>query len=240
MAPAGRCGKRSTPEPVVEAEHRAAVGPTAGGGREPGEFASDSVRSLCRTGAYPAQAGFLNLPPRKLAGFVGHDRARPIAGVGSRQAESRNTARGVGIGHVLVPGQGGRHQHRTVVGAQILRLVGPVGDEPAQVEPRGGLVLVQVEGGEALRRIPAAALLADEGWIQRVGPAALGDPPPGPAVGEPFDDGLQRWASAKSNISRQAASTSRNRRCPARSSSDRSPRPGAGRRTTAGIRSRFK
>lgn len=186
----------------------------------------------------------LFLRPRSdgLAAGVRYRSAVPFERIGVREPDGVKAARRVRVAYHLTAGQGASNQNRPRVVAQIFGLIGPIGDECAEVEARGHHVFVEVQGGEAIRRIPASAPVPRETRIERIRPSGVADPPPHVRIRNRLPQQLhvQECASSNRNMAWQAESNACVSPRPSKSVREAPSSARMGLRTTAGIRSRWR
>ena len=177
-----------------------------------------------------------------LAAGVRYRSAVPFERIGVREPDGVKAGRRVRVAYDLTAGQGASNQNRPRVVAQIFWLIGPPGDECSKVEARGHHVFVEVQGGEAVRRIPASAPVLREARIEWIRPGGVANPPPHMRVRNRLPQQLhgQECVSSNRNMAWQAESNACVSPRPSKSVREAPSSARMGLRTTAGIRSRLR
>ena len=162
--------------------------------------------------------------------------------IGIREPGRVKAGRRMRVAYDLTAGQGAAHQNRPRIVAQIFGLVGPSGDEGAEIQARSHQVFAQIQRGEAVRRIPASPSVLREARIERVRPGGIPDSPPHMCVRNRLVQQLhgQPCACSNRNMARQAESTPCVSPRASKSISEAPSSTRMGLRTTAGIRSRLR
>ena len=231
-----------TPEPRRKRQRPYPPGMTANRGREPRQLPACAVPGPCRADANPTKTCGLDLHTDRLAAGVRHRAAVSFEWISVRQPGSTHTVRGMYVTYHLTTRQGAAQQARSRIVAQVLRFIRPVGDEGAQVQARRHHVFVEVEHGEAVRRVPAPALPLREARVEGIRPCRVGDTPPYMGARKRLapQHHVQPGTRSNRNMSRQTANNTGVSPCTSRSIRERPSSAGIGRRTTAGMRSRLR
>ena len=142
------------------------------------------------------------LTPRRFSAFtcvpIAWHRSRPMVlplestGYVRGNRTALNTGRCVDVTDLLLTRQHRRDQNRAIIGSKIFGFVRPIGNERAKVQASGRRILVQVQGWEAVRRVPAPAPDPCIGRIQRVVPGGIGNTPVTAVSDEALDIHLKR------------------------------------------------
>lgn len=106
------------------------------------------------------------------------DEPSPVERVGGWEADCGDAFAGVYVDNALVSRQGRPEEHWTGFAPEILRLVGPYGDELPEIESGCDDVFVHVERFEAPGWVPPSTTLLGVGGIERVAPRRVRDAPP--------------------------------------------------------------
>jgi len=186
------------PIPPVKRQRFRASRQAAACRREPREVAAGAITGLRGTTAHTAQASFLD---RGSDGLTPRMRNPPAVAVEWKRLRKPGSVDAFGrmqIAYPLRTRERRADQDRAVIRAQIFGLVGPPGDERPEIQTRRYRVLVEVECRETVGRIPSTAALPCVRGIERVAPGAVGDSPPGPAVGNAL--AFERHSSVLSAI----------------------------------------
>ncbi len=233
---------RLPPEPDRKRQRTNPSSDAANGRREPCQLAPRAVPGVGRTRADASQAQVLGAPSNEMAAVTRHHGAVSVERIGHRHPGGSDPGPRVHVADDLATGQRAFHEDRSVVFPKFFRFIRPAGDEGPEIQARRHHVLVQIEGRETVRRVPAVAPSLREARVEWIGPGRLGDTPPGVIVGDSLDDQVRRQlcARSKSNMSRHADSSRFVSPWPSRSSRETPSSFGIGRRTTAGIRSRLR
>lgn len=124
----------------------------------------------------------MSLSPDALADAATDQSPACVQGITSRQPKGSHASRRVGVGYALCARKERRHEARAGIVTEVLGFVRPACDEKTQVQPGGDQILVQVQNGEAARRVPSSSTLHGETRVQRILPGWVGDAQPGVAV----------------------------------------------------------
>jgi hypothetical protein len=174
------------PVPLLKTQSCGACSCASTGSRKPRQIVAGAVPGLGRAASYATQSGFFDSCSDRLTPRSRNRLTIAVKWIRFRKSRSLHPLGRMYVAHLLSARKSPSNQDRAGIRTQIFGLVRPLNDKGTKIEAGCHLVFIEIQSREAAGWVPSPAAFLCVRRVEGVLPPAIGDPPPGPAVGDEF------------------------------------------------------